>query len=142
MAATLTAGTYPTQNPRTLHEGTWTQYFKYEANGTSVSAGDTILLGHIPAGVTVVDGFIWGAFGSSGATIRLGNTTSTTAISTAITLTGAGVNRISGPPRTFSLSADAEGLLRVPIAAVVAAGTSTTTGSLNVVLIMQSDPIL
>jgi len=56
-------------------------------------------------------------------------------------MTAGGVNRTGFLPVIISLSADAEGNLRVPIAITKAAGTSTVTGSINLCLLMQSPPV-
>lgn len=140
MPATLTAGTFQT-SPVTpnIHAGSYPAYYKYEANGTSMSAGDIVLLGYIPQGTTVIDAYIWGSWSSGAATIKLGSQASISALGTTTTISAAGVNRMVGfVPRRFSLSADAEGNLRVPIAAKIVAGTSTVTGSLNLMLILSN----
>lgn len=143
MAATLTAGTYATPVTRQVHEGVYAQYLKYEANGTSMSAGDIILMGYIPQGSTVLDVIIWGSWSSGASTIKVGSQTSISALGTTTTITAAGVNHMVGfVPRRFSLSSDAEGNLRVPIAAKIVAGTSTVTGSLNILLIMSESPAI
>ena len=136
--ATLTAST-AVEPARTNAVGNFSQYYHFKLNGSTLTANDMILMGYIPQNVTVLDGYIWGTVASTLSTLRLGTSASTTAISTAITLTSAGVTRISGPPRRFSLSADAEGNLRIPIFATITAGTSTITGSINLVLIMAQD---
>lgn len=140
MAATLTASTYSVPVTNNIHAGNFSAHFKYQANGTSVSAGDTIKLGYIPQGVTVIDAYVWGAFGAA-PTVKLGSAASISAIGTTTTISAAGMNRMVGfVPRRFSISADAEGVLRVPIQATVVAGTSTVTGSLNVLLILTNSP--
>ena len=136
-ASTLTASTAVDQ-ARTVATGNFSQYFHFKLNGNTLTANDMILLGYIPQNVTVLDGMVWGTISGTTA-FRLGTSASTTAISTALSITAGGVNRISGPPRRFSLSADAEGNLRIPIFATITAGTVTVTGSLNLVLIMAQD---
>lgn len=141
MAATLTAGTYASPNVREVETGNFSVYFKYELNGVSLSVGDTLLMGYIPQNVTVIDGFVWGAWSSGAGTFDLGSQASISALQSAITCTAGGVNRgTTIIPRRFSLSADAEGNLRVPIAIKIIAGTSTVTGSLNVMLICTRSP--
>lgn len=139
-ATTLTAST-AVDPPRTVHEGNFSQYYHFKLNGNTITANDMVLLGYIPQNVTVLDGMVWGTISGTTA-FRLGTSASTTAISTALSITAGGVNRISGPPRRFSLSADAEGNLKIPIFATFTAGTSTITGSLNLVLIMAADPLI
>ena len=139
MAATLTAGSYSAPRTNSVHSGNFSQHLKFEANGTSVSAGDTILLGYIPQGTTVLEALVWGAFGAA-PTIKLGSQASISALGTTTTISGGGINRMAFAPRRFSLSGDAEGNLRIPIAAKVVAGTSTVTGSLNVLLICTNSP--
>jgi hypothetical protein len=140
MAATLTASDFATRPLRKIEHGLYAQYFHWESNGLSMSAGDVFLMGYIPANVTVVDAYMWGG-GCEAETYRVGNQTSTTAIAAATTLSAAST-RLPVTPRTFSLSADAEGLHRIPIAMVKASGTSTATGSLNLLLILSADPII
>jgi hypothetical protein len=143
MAATLTAGTYSTPNTREVHEGNFTQYFKYEAKGDTCSAGAIVLLGYIPQNVTVIDCYVWGALASTATTVDIGSQASTSALGTATSISAAGISRMNGfVPRRFSLSADAEGSLRVPIVAKLVALTTTQTGSLNVMLIMTKDPLI
>lgn len=139
MAATLTATSYSSPVVGNVHAGSYPVYFRFQADGTSVSAGDAIKLGWIPQGVTVIDAFVWGAFSSVGTTVKLGSAASVSALGTTTTISAAGMNRMVGfVPRQFSLSADAEGNLRVPIQAKIAAGTSTVTGSINVLLILSN----
>ena len=101
---TLSAGT-SLKEPRQLHEGNYTVQFKYELNGKTLSASDYIIMGYIPQGVTVIDGWIWGTTGDL-ATYKVGTVASISALSTTISMTAGGITRFSGfVPRQFSVSA-------------------------------------
>jgi hypothetical protein len=136
---TLSAGT-SLKEPRQLHEGNYTVQFKYELNGKTLSASDYIIMGYIPQGVTVIDGYIWGTTGDL-ATYKVGTVASISALSTTISMTAGGITRFSGfVPRQFSVSADAEGnLSKIAIAVKTVACTATITGSLNMILICCKD---
>ena len=136
---TLSAGT-SLKEPRQLHEGNYTVQFKYELNGKTLSASDYIIMGYIPQGVTVIDGYIWGTTGDL-ATYKVGTVASISALSTTISMTAGGITRFSGfVPRQFSVSADAEGnLSKIAIAVKTVACTATITGSLNMILICTKD---
>jgi hypothetical protein len=136
---TLSAGT-TLKEPRQLHEGNYTVQFKYELNGKTLSASDYIIMGYIPQGVTVIDGYIWGTTGDL-ATYKVGTVASISALSTTISMTAGGITRFSGfVPRQFSVSADAEGnLSKIAIAVKTVACTATITGSLNMILICCKD---
>ena len=140
MAATLTASNFGALPVRKLETGLFAHYFHWESNGTSMSAGDVFLMGYIPANTTVIDAYMYGG-GCELETYRVGNQASTTAIAGTTTL-AATLVRLPVTPRTFSLSADAEGLHRIPITMTKVAGTSTATGSLNLILILSADPII
>jgi hypothetical protein len=136
--ATVTAGTI-INTPRSVHEGNFSIYMKYECNGTTISASDNIVMGYIPSNVTVLDGYIWGSIASAG-TFKVGTSASISALSTTISMTAGGVTRFLGIPRQFSLSADAEGnLSKIGIMVKCVAGTTTVTGSLNMILICAKD---
>jgi len=135
---TLSAGTCANM-PRQVHEGNYTAYFKYELNGLTLSASHIIVMGYIPPGVTVLDGFIWGLTANL-ATHKVGTMLSISALSTTISNTAGGVTRFLGVPRQFSLSADAEGnISKIPICVKMVACTATVTGSLNLCLILAKD---
>jgi hypothetical protein len=135
---TLSAGT-AVNAPRQNHAGNYTVYFKYELNGKTLSASDLICMGYIPANTTIIDGWIWGVTGTL-ATYKVGTAASISALSTTISMTGGGITRFSGfVPRQFSLSADAEGNLKVGIWVKTVACTATITGSLNMCLILAKD---
>jgi len=136
---TLSAGT-SLKEPRQLHEGNYTVQFKYELNGKTLSASDYIIMGYIPQGVTVIDGYIWGTTADL-ATYKVGTVASISALSTTISMTAGGITRFSGfVPRQFSVSADAEGnLSKIAIAVKTVACTATITGSLNMILICCKD---
>jgi hypothetical protein len=135
---TLSAGTCA-KEPRNNHAGNYTQYFKYELNGVTLSASHRIFMGYIPQGVTVLDGWIWGLTANL-ATYKVGTSASISALSTAISCSAAGVVRFSGfVPRQFSISADAEGNHKVPIVVKMVACSATITGSLNMCLILAKD---
>jgi len=136
---TLSAGT-SLKEPRQLHEGNYTVQFKYELNGKTLSASDYIIMGYIPQGVTVIDGYIWGTTADV-ATYKVGTVASISALSTTISMTAGGITRFSGfVPRQFSVSADAEGnLSKIAIAVKTVACTATITGSLNMILICCKD---
>ena len=136
---TLSAGT-TLKEPRQLHEGNYTVQFKYELNGKTLSASDYIIMGYIPQGVTVIDGYIWGTTADL-ATYKVGTVASISALSTTISMTAGGITRFSGfVPRQFSVSADAEGnLSKIAIAVKTVACTATITGSLNMILICCKD---
>jgi len=136
---TLSAGT-SLKEPRQLHEGNYTVQFKYELNGKTLSASDYIIMGYIPQGVTVIDGWIWGTTADL-ATYKVGTVASISALSTTISMTAGGITRFSGfVPRQFSVSADAEGnLSKIAIAVKTVACTATITGSLNMILICCKD---
>jgi hypothetical protein len=142
MAATTFSATNVERSPvRQLSEGLFAQTFRYDYNGTStISASDVIVLGYINQGVRVVDGYAWGGDGATGTTFKFGIGATDNNLSTAVTLS-AGINRFIGfAPASFSLSADAEGNLKLQIIATKAAGTSTVSGSVNLTLIMMSLP--
>ena len=138
MAATTVTASTVVNEPREIHEGNFSVYFKYNVNGTTISTGDIIMMGYIPQGVTVLDGYIWGTISSAG-TVDVGTSASISALCSAITLSAAGMNRCVAIPRQFSLSADAEGKHRIGIFVKAAAVTSTVTGSLNMLLICSKD---
>ena len=136
---TLSAGTCA-KNSREVHAGVYSAYFKYELQGVTLSASNVVVMGYIPQGVTVLDGWIWGLT-SNLATQKVGTIASISALSGAISCSAAGVTRFAGfVPRQFSISADAEGnLARIPIAVKMVACSATITGSLNLVLILSKD---
>lgn len=141
--STLTAASYATPTTRSIHARNFSQYLKYELNGTNLAANDIVLMGYIPQGTTVIDAIVWGSWSSGAATIKVGSQTSISALGTTTTITAAGVNRLVGfVPRRFSLSSDAEGQLRIPIAVKVAGGTTTNTGSLNLLLVLSNSPAI
>jgi hypothetical protein len=136
--STVTAGSI-INTPRSNHEGNYAIHFKYECNGTTISASDIMMMGYIPSNVTVLDGYIWGSIASLG-TFKVGTSASISALSTTISMTAGGVTHFAGVPRQFSLSADAEGnLSKIGIFVKCVAGTTTVTGSLNMVLICCKD---
>lgn len=126
---------------RQTHEGTYAVTFRHVLNGSSLSVSDLVVMGYIAPNVKIVDAFIWGQVGDGAPTFRVGTIATDNAIMTATTMTAGGVNRTGFIPVIISLSADAEGNLRVPIAITKAAGTSTVTGSINLCLLMQSPPV-
>jgi len=135
---TLSAATCA-KEPRQVHEGNYAAYFKYELNGVTLSASHVIVMGYIPQGVTVLDGFIWGLT-SNLATHKVGTIASASALSSVISNSAAGITRLVGVPRQFSLSADAEGnISKVPIAIKMLACSATITGSINLCLILAKD---
>ena len=136
---TLSAGT-SLKTPRQVHTGNFSIQLKYELNGATLSASDMIVMGYIPQGVTVIDGYIWGTTGDL-ATYKVGTFASISALSTTISMTAGGITRFSGfTPRAFSVSADAEGnLSKIAIVVKTVACTATITGSLNMILICTKD---
>lgn len=136
--ATVTASTI-INTPRNVHAGNYSVHFKYQCNGTTISSSDIIMMGYIPSNVTVLDGYVWGSIASLG-TFKVGTSASISALSTTISMTAGGVTHFAGVPRQFSLSADAEGnLSKIGVFVKCVAGTTTTTGSLNMVLILSKD---
>mgnify|MGYP000393742891 CR=1 FL=1 len=126
-------------NSRQVHAGVYASYFKYELNGATLSNSNLICMGYIPQGVTVLDGWIWGTTANLG-TYKVGTFASISALSTTISMTAGGVTRFTGfVPRQFSLSADAEGNLKIPIVVKTVAISATITGSLNMYLILAKD---
>ena len=136
---TLSAATCA-KEPRQVHEGNYTAYFKYELNGVTLSASHVIVMGYIPQGVTVLDGWIWGLT-SNLATHKVGTVASASALSGAISNSAAGITRFAGfIPRQFSLSADAEGnISKIPICVKMLACSATITGSINLCLVLAKD---
>ena len=136
---TLSAGT-SLKTPRQVHAGNFSIQLKYELNGATLSASDMIVMGYIPQGVTVIDGYIWGTTADL-ATYKVGTFASISALSTTISMTAGGITRFSGfTPRQFSVSADAEGnLSKIAIVVKTVACTATITGSLNMILICTKD---
>ena len=136
---TLSAGT-SLKTPRQIHEGNFSIQLKYELNGATLSASDMIVMGYIPQGVTVIDGYIWGTTADL-ATYKVGTFASISALSTTISMTAGGITRFSGfVPRAFSVSADAEGnLSKIAIVVKTVACTATITGALNMILICTKD---
>lgn len=143
--AIVTVSAATTLNPaRVLSAGLWAANFKYEYNGASLSVSDLVILGYIPQGAIVVDWYAWGseAGGGTNTTFRFGVGTTDNALSAAIAISATGIVRAGTTfvPKAFSLSADAEGQLRIPVTATKAAGTSTVTGSINLTLLLQAPP--
>lgn len=136
---TLSAGTCA-KTAREVHEGNYAAYFKYELNGVTLSASHVIVMGYIPQGVTVLDGWIWGLT-SNLATHKVGTMASASALSGAISNSAAGITRFAGfVPRQFSISADAEGnLAKIPVVVKMLACSATITGSINLCLILAKD---
>jgi hypothetical protein len=142
MATTLSAANVERFVPRSVHEGVFSQTFRFDYNGTSVSASDVVVIGYINQGVQVLSGYAWGAGSSGGDTWKFGVGATDNNLSTAVTLSGGGSNPLIGfIPKSFSLSSDAEGNLKLQVIATKVAGTTTVTGSLNLTLIMQNLPL-
>lgn len=141
MPATLTASTV-NASPRAVHAGAYPVLLRFDYNGRSVSASDVILLGYLPINTLVTSVQAWGGDGATGTTFKFGITGTDTYFSTAVTLSAAGLNTgIGFVPKSPSLSADAEGYLRVQVTATKAAGTSTVTGSINLLLMCTQLPV-
>ena len=111
--------------PRFLHEGVFQQTFHYDYNGVSLSISDVVVIGYIQQGVQVLSGYAWGGGSSAGDTFRFGVGSTDNNLSTAIAVGATTVALAGFVPKAFSLSADAEGNLRIPIIATKATGTST-----------------
>jgi len=144
MAATFTATGY-NATPRVQPSGALSaQVFNFSYAGRSASVSDVIYIGRLQANnVRVVDGWLTGKPGSDAScTWKVGIPGNDVFFTpAAISITTSGNTRFSGLatayPKTPSLSADAEGLLYVPIIVTKSTGTSTATGSLQLVLITQ-----
>ncbi len=141
MAVTLSAASVEKFVPRVLHEGVFSQTFRFDYNGTSVSISDVIVIGYIAQGVQVISGFAWGGGSSAGDTFKFGVGGTDNNLSTAIAVGATTVPLAGFVPKSFSLSADAEGNLKLQVIATKATGTSTVTGSLNLTLMMQALPL-
>lgn len=138
---TLSAANVERFVPRVVHEGIFSQTFRIDYNGMSISVSDIVVIGYLQPGVQVLSGFAWGGGSSAGDTFKFGVAGSDTALSTAIAVGATTVALAGFVPRTFSLSADAEGNLRIPVWATKSTGTMTATGSLNLTLYMMAPPI-
>jgi hypothetical protein len=129
---------------RFVHEGVYSMLFHYDYNGVSLSVSDIVVLGYIPQGAVVLDAYAWGseAGGGTSTTFKWGILGADTKFGTAAAINATGITRLTGfLPTACSLSADAEGNLRIPIIVTKAAGTSTVTGSINLVLLLQAPPV-
>jgi len=140
-ATTVSAANVERMTPRFLHEGVFAQTFHYDYNGVSLSISDVVVIGYIQQGVQVLSGFAQGGGSSGGDTFRFGVGAVDNNLSTAIAVGATPVALAGFTPKSFSLSADAEGNLRIPIIATKATGTSTVTGSINLTLQMMALPL-
>jgi len=137
--ATITAGTLT--QARLCHDGLFAQTFHYQYNGVSLSVSNMVILGWVQPGVTVIDAVLWGTDGNAGtSTFKIGTIAADTAIASATTIAAAVTRPTTFVPVVLTISADAEGTLRVPITMTKSVGTSTVTGSINLMLILQAPP--
>jgi hypothetical protein len=146
MAATFTATGYP-GIVRETHEGVFAVVFNFDYNGRSASVSDVIFLGRLPVaaggvgGVSILGGYCNGLGGTDGAsTIKFGFPGADTYISAAI---GWSLSNTPLPgvfPKTPSVSADSVVTFKDVIATKVT-GTSTVTGSFQLVLYCQKNPV-
>jgi hypothetical protein len=127
--------------PRVLHEGVFSQTFRIDYNGVSISISDVVVIGYIAQGVQVLSGFAWGGGSSAGDTFKFGVGAVDNNLSTAIAVGATTVPLAGFVPKSFSLSSDAEGNLKLQVIATKVTGTMTATGSLNLTLMMQALPI-
>lgn len=141
MATTLSAANVEKFVPRNCAQGVYSQTFRYDYNGVSLSVSDVVVIGYIGQGVQVLNGWAWGGGSSGGDTFRFGVGGTDNNLSTAIAV-GANMVALAGfAPKQFSLSNDAEGNLKLQVIATKATGTSTITGSINLLLLLQNNPI-
>jgi hypothetical protein len=146
MAATFTATGY-NATPRALHAGVSVQTFNFSYAGRSASVSDVIFIGRLPNGVQVIDGWISGKPGSDGScTWKVGIPGNDVFFApAAVSITTSGNTIFTGQatkyPKQISLSADAEGLLYQPVIVTKSTGTSTATGSIQLVLLVAAPPV-
>lgn len=135
-----------TATPRSHATGVFSVVFSYD-NGiaasaaATLSAGDTILMGKIGHGVTILDGYLIQVLGDTGSA-SLGIATETDLLASGSTSAGAIIRLGTGTgniiPYTVSVSDDATvryGTIRVGVDA-----DFTTTTQFKVVLFCTSDP--
>jgi len=146
MPATFTATSYP-GIVRETHEGVYAVTWNFDYNGRSASVSDVIYLGRIPAaaggvgGVSIIGGFVNGLGGTDGAsTIKFGFPGADNYISAAVAWSLSNVVLPGLYPKTPSVSADS----LTPYLNVIATkvtGTSTVTGSFQLTLLLQKNPV-
>lgn len=146
MAATFTATGYP-GIVRETHEGVYAVTFGFDYSGRSASVSDVIYLGRLPAaaggvgGVSILGGFFNGLGGTDGAsTIKFGIPGADTYITSAIGWSLSNTPLPGVYPKTPSVSADSL-VQYVDVIATKVTGTSTVTGSFQLTLLLQKNPV-
>lgn len=136
MATTLTATGY-SDIPRAAHIGVNVLRARVTFGATSLTVSDVILLGHMPAVCTVLDGYIKGGVGGDGSIlVKVGTSGSDANILAATTLSVTGaLTRLSLVPVGLSLSDAAEPYKNKIIATINSEAASLSgTVSLEVML--------
>lgn len=124
-------------SPRSVVPGTFNVSFAYTAS-TTVSAGDVILLGKIPHGVTVLDGWLKQEGGDTGSvSLGIDDAVDDLAISQS-TSAGAVIRLDHGIPYTVSVSDDAT--IRYHVVKIGVDADYTTTTTFRVMLLCTTDP--
>lgn len=144
--ATLT-GSYAAAGvpPRVVHNGLFTVVFSYDngiaaAAASTISAGDTILMGKVATGVTIIDGYVIQTLGDTGS-ISVGIESETNLIASGSTSAGAAIRFLTSTgailPYTASVSDDAT--VRFQTIRIGVDADYTTTTQFKVVLFCTAD---
>jgi len=126
--------------PRSIRPGTWNVAFSYTSSQrgqASISAGDVILMGKIPHGATVIDGYLIQSGGDTGSlSIGIDDAVDDLAVSQS-TSDGLVVRLDHGIPYTVSVSDDAT--IRYHIVKLGIDADYSTTTTFKVVLTCTTD---
>jgi len=126
--------------PRAVRPGTWNVSFAYrssERGQASISDGDVILMGKIPHGATVIDGYVIQSGGDTGSiSVGIDDSVADLAVSQS-TSDGLVIRFTNGIPYTVSVSDDAT--IRYHIVKVGVDSDFSTTTSFKVVLTCTTD---
>lgn len=132
-AAAAAASFVPAYNEK----GKFSRAFSYSSSAT-VSAADVILMGKVPSGVTVVDGYVSVTSGGDAVAASVGIDGSLSAFFASATLAGDTVNRFAkGIPYTVSVSDDAT--TRYELLKVAVDGDITTSFTIKLVVDFAAD---
>lgn len=141
MPTTYTVTNYsePIRSPQF---GAFTITRTHVMGGRSQSVSDVIYLTRLAADTYVYDGYVTGIAGGAAPTVKVGIPGNDDLFTGAITMVDNTIVRFAGGdaalmPAQATLSADAEGLLAVPVILTRVTGTSTVTGVVQVTLFCQ-----
>lgn len=136
MATYTASSAQTTAVPRQLAKGTWTCVFGYN-NAATLSATDVILMGKIPHGATIVDGYVIQEAADTGL-ISVGIDSTTNLLASISSSAGEMIRLNKGLPYTVSVSDDA--VVRFQTVRLATGADFTTSARFKVVLLCTSDP--